>query len=84
MQPVLELAGAIVAAQHRLIGIADHGLGGRLHLGIVEGALEFLLEVILAALDLAERLTAEEVASLDTLPKNRRTVNPSFAPDWND
>jgi 2,5-diketo-D-gluconate reductase B len=35
----------------------------------------------LAALTL--RLTAEDVAALDALPKDRRFVNPGFAPDWN-
>jgi 2,5-diketo-D-gluconate reductase B len=29
------------------------------------------------------RLTAEDLAALDALPKERRFVNPSFAPDWN-
>lgn len=38
----------------------------------------------LAALDLASRLEADDVAALDALPKDRRTVNPAFAPDWND
>ena len=36
----------------------------------------------LGALDLAGRLTAEDVAALDRLPKGRRLVNPDFAPDW--
>ena len=35
----------------------------------------------LAALEL--RLTAEDVAALDALPKDQRFVNPGFAPDWN-
>jgi len=34
----------------------------------------------LAALDLA--LDAEDLAALAALPKNRRMVNPGFAPDW--
>lgn len=38
----------------------------------------------LAALDVAGRLTPQDVAALDALPKDRRTVNPSFAPDWTD
>ena len=32
---------------------------------------------------LALRLTAEDVTALDALPKDRRFVNPAFAPDWN-
>ncbi|MBY0338060.1 MAG: aldo/keto reductase [Acetobacteraceae bacterium] len=31
----------------------------------------------------AIRLTAEDVAALATLPKDRRFVNPDMAPDWN-
>ncbi|WP_376097243.1 aldo/keto reductase [Roseomonas sp. CCTCC AB2023176] len=38
----------------------------------------------LEALDLAGRLTDADVAALDALPKDRRTVSPAFAPDWND
>ncbi len=34
----------------------------------------------LAALDL--RLSPEDIAALDALPKDRRQVNASFAPDW--
>jgi len=36
----------------------------------------------LEALALAERLTEEDVAELDALPKDQRFVNPGFAPDW--
>jgi 2,5-diketo-D-gluconate reductase B len=31
---------------------------------------------------LSLRLAPEDVAALDALPKDRRFVNPSFAPDW--
>jgi 2,5-diketo-D-gluconate reductase B len=31
---------------------------------------------------LALRLDAEDVAAIAALPKDRRFVNPSFAPDW--
>lgn len=34
------------------------------------------------ALDL--RLTREQIAAIDALPKDRRLVNPGFAPDWDD
>lgn len=34
------------------------------------------------ALDL--RLTDEQIAAIDALPKDRRLVNPGFAPDWDD
>jgi 2,5-diketo-D-gluconate reductase B len=37
----------------------------------------------LAALELAGKLTAEDVAAIDALPKDQRFVNPDFAPDWN-
>ncbi len=35
-----------------------------------------------AAIDL--RLTESQVAAIDALPKDRRLVNPGFAPDWDD
>jgi 2,5-diketo-D-gluconate reductase B len=35
----------------------------------------------LAAAEL--RLDAEDMQALAALPKNRRMVNPGFAPDWN-
>jgi 2,5-diketo-D-gluconate reductase B len=34
------------------------------------------------ALDL--RLTHEQISAIDALPKDRRLVNPGFAPDWDD
>ncbi|PHK96382.1 2,5-didehydrogluconate reductase B [Pseudoroseomonas rhizosphaerae] len=37
----------------------------------------------LDAVPLAEKLTAEDVAAIDALPKDWRRVNPDFAPDWN-
>ncbi|WP_426956080.1 aldo/keto reductase [Muricoccus radiodurans] len=38
----------------------------------------------LGAVALAPKLTAEDVAALDALPKDQRMVNPDFRPDWND
>lgn len=37
----------------------------------------------LDAVPLAAKLTAEDVAAIDSLPKDWRRVNPDFAPDWN-
>ncbi len=37
----------------------------------------------LAALDVAPRLTEEDLVAIAALPKDRRAVNPIFAPDWN-
>jgi 2,5-diketo-D-gluconate reductase B len=37
----------------------------------------------LGALELASKLTNEDVAALDALPKDQRFVKPVFAPDWN-
>ena len=28
------------------------------------------------------RLSPDQIAAIDALPKDRRIVNPSFAPDW--
>ena len=36
----------------------------------------------LAALELAGRLTDQDVAEMDALPKDQRFVQPDFAPDW--
>jgi len=38
----------------------------------------------LAALDLAPRLTERDLAEINGLPRDRRFVDPDFAPDWND
>ncbi|WP_458093888.1 aldo/keto reductase [Roseomonas sp. WA12] len=35
-----------------------------------------------AALDLAGKLTEQDVAEMDALPKDQRFVQPDFAPDW--
>ncbi|MFZ6764533.1 aldo/keto reductase [Pseudoroseomonas sp. WGS1072] len=37
----------------------------------------------LRAVPLAAKLDAADVARIDALPKDRRRVNPDFAPDWN-
>jgi len=37
----------------------------------------------LAALDLAPLLTEADLVAIAALPKDRRAVNPTFAPDWN-
>jgi len=36
----------------------------------------------LDALALAEKLDADDLAKIDALPKDRRCVDPAFAPDW--
>ena len=38
------------------------------------------IEANFASLDL--RLSAEQIAAIDALPKDRRIVNPNFGPDW--
>ncbi|MFC3124739.1 aldo/keto reductase [Pseudoroseomonas globiformis] len=37
----------------------------------------------LDAVQLMSRLTVEEIATIDRLPKDQRQVQPDFAPDWN-
>lgn len=37
----------------------------------------------LAAVPLAEKLDAQDVAAIDAMPKDWRRVNPDWAPDWN-
>lgn len=37
----------------------------------------------LDAIPLIEKLTADDIAAIDALPKDQRRVRPDFAPDWN-
>ena len=51
---------------------------------IPKAARESSQRLNLEAVSLSARLDAEDVASIDALPKGRRLVSPSFAPNWDD
>jgi 2,5-diketo-D-gluconate reductase B len=81
-QPVLQSIGAKHGASPLQVALAwllrQDGV-----LAIPKAARKESQQSNLDALALIDRLDADDVAAIDALPKDRRQVNPDFAPDWN-